>query len=92
MRAKVFCDVPGCRRFMFGRTCLKLWGTTDVRIMCGGHWRRLSKRERAVLLRFRRLRKRYGDEAVSDERIHRAWSAAFKRVASPERIGREVGL
>lgn len=92
MRDRVYCGIPGCHRFMFGPTCIKRWGTTNVRIICARHWRRLSKRERAVIHRLERKVKRYGEEAVTHERWLRVWDAIFRRAADPARIGREVGL
>ena len=91
-RPRIFCIIPGCRRGMFVETAVKRWGTADIGLICGRHWRRLSKRERAVVARMRRKLKRYGDEAVSRERWERVWRALERRMADPRRIGRELGL
>jgi hypothetical protein len=92
MSHRIYCDVPGCTRYSRAETCLKRWGTTRVRLLCATHWKRLSRRERAVIRRMERIRKRYGDEAVARDRWLRAWDALFRRAADPRRIGRELGL
>lgn len=89
---RIYCVINGCRRSMFKTTAVKRWGTPEVNMICVKHWRRLSKRERAVIARMRRKLKRFGSSAVSESRWRRVWRALYRRMEDPNRIGRELGL
>lgn len=92
MKAKIYCSIRPCGRFMFVETAIRRWGSADVGMICGKHWRRLSKRERAVVARMRRKLNRYGEKAVTRERWERVWRALYRRMRDPARIGQELGL
>lgn len=91
MKRKVLCRVDGCDRGMFVETVVKRWGTKRVFLICGVHWRRLTKTERRVAHRLNRLAKRYGTEEA-DDRAGVVWRALAKRAGEADRIGRESGL
>lgn len=79
---KVFCAVPGCRKYSLESTCVKRWGTPNVDLICRDHWRRLTMSERRVWARLNRIAKRYGGEAVG-ERTDRIWTALKRRSNLP---------
>lgn len=80
MTDRVFCCVRGCTRFSYAETCVKRWGTANVVFICGKHWRRLTKAERLVWSRLRRLAKKIGWESL-EARHDRVWEALRRRCA-----------
>lgn len=77
---KIFCIVPECTRGMMKSTARKRWGSSNVSLICGKHWRRLSKAERAVWARIGRQRRRFGVDHLGD-REARVWAALARRAA-----------
>lgn len=80
MSKKIFCRVPGCHRYTRRETALKRWGSVHVSLICGFHWRRLTKAERAVWARLRRQEHRYGQQPARQNRV---WDALIRRSALP---------
>lgn len=66
------CSIPGCKAAS-GR-----FDGTVTQWICSRHWKRITKAERRVLSRLKRIGRRYGWEAV-DDRIERVWSALVRR-------------
>lgn len=64
------CSVPGC----------KAWTSRFDDWICSRHWARLTRAEKRVLTRLKRIGRRYGWEAV-DVRINRIWNALVRRAA-----------
>lgn len=79
-RDRIFCAVPGCRRYTKNETALRRWGTLNVDVICAYHWRRLTGAERRVWARLKRLARRYGWEAAG-KRSDRIWTALKRRSA-----------
>ena len=88
---RVHCIVAECRRTIGRDRYVRLFKHDPGTWICAPHWRRVTKAEKRVDARLRRLARRYGDEAVR-QRAVRVWQAIVRRAADPTRIGREVGL
>lgn len=73
------CCIDGCTRRMGKASAIKRWGYIPGEWICSIHWRRLSKRERRVWGRIKRIARRYGWEAIGPERDRRLWRALRRR-------------
>lgn len=79
-RDKIMCRVPGCHRGMHVETAVKRWGHENVSLICGHHWRRLTRAERAVWSRIRRQARKFGVDSLGS-REWRIWEALTRRAA-----------
>lgn len=77
MTNRINCIVDGCRRGMGKATAIKRWGTCDVSLICGVHWNRLTKSEKRVWARIRRLERKLGCNL--GDRSYRIWAALARR-------------
>lgn len=78
---KIMCRVAGCHRGMHSETAQKRWGHSNVSLICGTHWRQLSRIERAVWSRLRRQARRFGIEHFGDREM-RVWNALIRRAGA----------
>ncbi|WP_334656701.1 hypothetical protein [Sphingomonas panaciterrae] len=80
---RIYCSVHGCHRWSAASTMERRGWTAFV---CGSHWRRATKREKALLARLKRQQRRIHaltgdyDEALG-RREWLAWKAVERRVA-----------
>lgn len=75
-----WCAATGCLRWS------RRWGPS-ASFLCGFHWRRLTKAERATMRRLWRLLDRIGDGWWTDKRLRarvdRTWRALVRRSSLP---------
>jgi hypothetical protein len=80
---RIYCSVRGCQRWSAASTMKQRGWTAFV---CGSHWRRATKVEKALLARYKRQQRRIHaitgqyDQALG-AREWRAWKAIERRVA-----------
>jgi len=80
---RVYCNVRGCARWSAAETMRrKGWSS----FICGSHWRRATRREKAVIARLKRMQRRIvamtGEpDARLLDRECRIWDAVERRVA-----------
>lgn len=78
---KILCRVKGCHRGIFVITAQRRWGTSAIWFICATHWQRLSKREKAVMARINRQKRKFGIDHFG-RREHRIVSALIRRAGS----------
>lgn len=83
MSDRVPCDVPDCFRTMARATYVARFGRDPEGFLwiCQAHWSRLTRKERRVWHRIRRIERRLGPEVV-ELRAWRIWAALRRRSAS----------
>lgn len=79
MSDRVHCDIPGCPRTMGADVYLRRFEHEPGLWICSAHWGRLTKIERRVWSRIKRLGRKFGREAV-EPREARIWDALIRRI------------
>lgn len=74
------CAIAGCRHTLGARQALKRFAYMPREWICGQHWARLTREERRVWHRIKRLQRRFGCE-VRASASDRIWSGLKRKAA-----------
>lgn len=77
---RIRCCVGDCQHTMSHETACKRFGHVPDEWMCHMHWSRLTKNERRVWNRKRRLQRRFGCEVLPSA-ASRIWTGLKRRAA-----------